>query len=69
MCGDYGAAAGSTMSKEAQDRENQYRAEDDFRTIQRAAEVTGDASRMKHVRKHAARQMKVAHTVLRKSSR
>lgn len=57
------------MSKESQDRENQYRAEDDFRTLQRAAEVTADTSRMKHVRKHAVRQMKLAHSVLRKSSR
>ncbi len=55
--------------KNEQAEMDRYRAEDDFRTIQRAAEVTSDTSRMKHVRKHAARQMKLAHSVLRKSSR
>lgn len=68
MCGEIGMAS-NKMSKEAQAREDQYRAEDDFRTIQRANEVTSDSNRMKHVRKHAARQMKLAHTVLRKSAR
>lgn len=57
------------QSKEAAAREAQYQAEDDFRTLQRSNEVTSDSNRMKHVRKHAVRQMKLAHSVLRKSSR
>lgn len=43
-----GGATASKMSKQEQD----YRAEDDHRTLQRAAEIGGDPDRMKGVQKH-----------------
>lgn len=39
-------------AKSAKQRELEYRAEDDHRTLQRASEVSTDPERMKHVAKH-----------------
>lgn len=49
MCG----YASPSMSKAKMDeREKQYRAEDDHRTMTRMAEIEGDPERMKYVREH-----------------
>ena len=40
------------MTKEDKKREQEYREEDDHRTITRAEEVRGDKSRMVGVRRH-----------------
>ena len=47
-----GGSIGPMDSKKAKQRELDYRAEDDHRTLQRAAEVQTDPERMKHVAKH-----------------
>jgi cell division protein FtsL len=62
-------AMSSTDSKKRQAEMDRYQAEDDFRTLQRADEVTSDSSRMKHVRKHAAKQAGLARNILRSTSR
>lgn len=49
MCG---YASGQMNSAEAKKREMEYRAEDDHRTMSRAAEIEGDKERMAGVRAH-----------------
>lgn len=44
------------MSKKDKQREAEMRAEDDHRTLTRAAEIQGDADRMKHVVRHHVKQ-------------
>lgn len=46
------------QSKESKQRELEYRAEDDHRTMTRAAEIAGDNARMKGVAQHHAKQQK-----------
>lgn len=43
---------GSAVSSPSQKSELDYRAEDDHRTLQRAAEIGGDPSRMQGVARH-----------------
>lgn len=43
-------------TKKDRQREMESRAEDDHRTLTRAAEVQGDAERMKHVVRHHRKQ-------------
>lgn len=50
MCG----MSSPAMAKQEQD----YRAEDDHRTLTRAAEISGDQSRMKGVQKHHRKMQK-----------
>jgi hypothetical protein len=45
-------------SKADKQREMDYRAEDDHRTMTRAAEIAGDNSRMAGVAKHQQKSMK-----------
>lgn len=44
------------ISPSASKQEQDYRGEDDHRTLTRAAEITGDQDRMKGVRKHHQKQ-------------
>jgi hypothetical protein len=46
------------MTKQAKQRELDYRAEDDHRTLTRAAEIAGDSDRMKGVAKHHRKTQK-----------
>jgi hypothetical protein len=50
-------------SKSAAKREAEYRAEDDHRTLTRAAEIHGDAARMAGVQRHHTKQQKALHKV------
>ncbi len=54
MCGFAGSSP--MMSKDSKEREKQYRAEDDHRTLTRVAEIEGDPERMKYVREHHKKQ-------------
>jgi len=45
------------MSREQAKREREWRAEDDLRTLQRAAEIQGDTSRVRAAQQVAKRQM------------
>lgn len=58
-----GGSIGPMDSKEAKKRELAYRAEDDHRTLQRAAEVTSDPERMKHVAAHHRKEKRQLATV------
>lgn len=49
MCG---YASGPLSPADAKKREAEYRAEDDHRTMSRAAEIEGDKERMAGVRAH-----------------
>lgn len=44
-------------------RDREYQAEDDHRTLTRAAEIHGDSDRMAGVKKHHAKQTKALHKV------
>ncbi len=55
MCG-YATGASPMMSKDSKEREKQYRAEDDHRALQRAAEIEGDGERMKYAADHHRKQ-------------
>ncbi len=54
MCG---IGSSPMMSKDMKEREKQYRAEDDHRTMSRVAEIEGDPERMKYARAHHKKQM------------
>lgn len=49
MCG---IASSPGDKRKMDEREKQYRAEDDHRTLTRVAEIEGDGERMKYVREH-----------------
>ena len=51
MCGP------ATPSKQMSKQEQEYRSEDDFRTLQRAEEVRGDKARHERAMGHARKQM------------
>ena len=50
-------------SKKERQREAEMRAEDDHRTLTRAAEVQGDTERMKHVVRHHKKQTRALNRV------
>lgn len=52
MCG----IASSPSNRKMDEREKQYRAEDDHRTLTRVAEIESDGERMKYVREHHRKQ-------------
>lgn len=54
LCGPTPAV---TISREQAKREREWRAEDDLRTLQRAAEIQGDTSRVRAAQQIAKRQM------------
>lgn len=62
MCG---IATSSKPSKSEQD----YRAEDDFRTLQRAEEVRGDKDRHTRAQSHGRKQISAMSRVLKPVSR
>lgn len=63
MCGLDSPFPSAKQSKESKQRELDYRAEDDHRTMTRAAEIAGDDDRMKGVAKHQRKSMKGLHRV------
>lgn len=52
MCG----IAMSSSSRKMDEREKQYRAEDDHRTLSRVAEIEADPERVKYAREHHRKQ-------------
>jgi hypothetical protein len=53
-------------SPEQKKEEQKWRAQDDLRTLQRAAEVKSDPARVKQAQAEAAAQMKALQTVTKK---
>lgn len=56
MCGYASPSMSAKDKKSAEQREREYRAEDDHRTMTRAAEIEGDKDRMSGVREHHRKQ-------------
>lgn len=52
-----------TMTKKDRQREAEMRAEDDHRTLTRAAEIQGDGERMRHVVRHHRKQTRALNRV------
>jgi len=57
------------MSREAAKREREWRAEEDLRTLQRAAEIQGDTSRVRAAQQIAKRQMAALSKVAKTGAR
>lgn len=58
-----GGPSSVQQSEESKKRENDYRAEDDLRTLTRAEEIRGDKERMHHAgRKHREQVKAIANT-------